>query len=238
MKRGTSPASPFLSMGALPLSELLASSPVRAIGCLTGPARSSHAGRLSRPASWFRLTGESPVRVGNGAPGSRPPFVAERWRAEREEPPPAAVWRFRAPAAYGRDRCEYPGAVRRVRRGRRQPAARRGGRSLRHGDRCRRGPGRPGTGPGPRRPSLGSRPADSGPSGPPRSPGAPGRRTPGMLPPVPQGCLRRKQVRLCGCRRALAVTPRGPVFRRTRSARPASRGSVPALSGTDADQAR
>ena len=36
-----------------------------------------------RPASWSRLAGESPVRVGTGAPGSRPRFVAERRRAER-----------------------------------------------------------------------------------------------------------------------------------------------------------
>src|SRR5262249_48635667 len=38
---------------------------------------------MLRPASWSRLTGESPVRVGTGAPGSRPRFVAERRRAER-----------------------------------------------------------------------------------------------------------------------------------------------------------
>jgi hypothetical protein len=36
-----------------------------------------------RPASWSRLTGESPVRVGTGAPGSRPRFVVETRRAER-----------------------------------------------------------------------------------------------------------------------------------------------------------
>jgi hypothetical protein len=36
-----------------------------------------------RPESWSRLTGESPVRVGTGAPGSRPRFVVERRRAER-----------------------------------------------------------------------------------------------------------------------------------------------------------
>src|SRR5215470_13647654 len=35
------------------------------------------------PASWSRLAGESPVRVGTGAPGSRPRFVVERRRAER-----------------------------------------------------------------------------------------------------------------------------------------------------------
>jgi hypothetical protein len=38
---------------------------------------------MVRPESWSRLTGESPVRVGTGAPGSRPRFVAERRRAER-----------------------------------------------------------------------------------------------------------------------------------------------------------
>jgi len=36
-----------------------------------------------RLASWIRPAGVSPVRVGVGAPGSRPQFVAERWRAER-----------------------------------------------------------------------------------------------------------------------------------------------------------
>ena len=39
--------------------------------------------RMLRPESWSRLTGGSPVRVGTGAPGSRPRFVAERRRAER-----------------------------------------------------------------------------------------------------------------------------------------------------------
>src|ERR1700756_4145295 len=38
---------------------------------------------MVRPESWSRLTGGSPVRVGTGAPGSRPRFVAERRRAER-----------------------------------------------------------------------------------------------------------------------------------------------------------
>jgi hypothetical protein len=38
---------------------------------------------MLRPESWSRLTGESPVRVGTGVPGSRPRFVAERRRAER-----------------------------------------------------------------------------------------------------------------------------------------------------------
>src|ERR1700685_2766723 len=38
---------------------------------------------MLRPESWSRLTGESPVRVGTGAPGSRPRFVVERRRAER-----------------------------------------------------------------------------------------------------------------------------------------------------------
>ena len=40
-------------------------------------------GSMLRPESWSRLTGESPVRVGTGAPGSRPRFVVERRRAER-----------------------------------------------------------------------------------------------------------------------------------------------------------
>ena len=38
---------------------------------------------MLRPESWSRLTGESPVRVGTGAPGSRPRFVVETRRAER-----------------------------------------------------------------------------------------------------------------------------------------------------------
>ena len=38
---------------------------------------------MLRPGSWSRLAGGSPVRVGIGAPGSRPRFVVERWRAER-----------------------------------------------------------------------------------------------------------------------------------------------------------
>ena len=38
---------------------------------------------MLRPESWSRLAGESPVRVGTGAPGSRPRFVVERRRAER-----------------------------------------------------------------------------------------------------------------------------------------------------------
>jgi hypothetical protein len=42
-----------------------------------------YAGGMLRPESWSRLTGVSPVRVGTGAPGSRPRFVAERRRAER-----------------------------------------------------------------------------------------------------------------------------------------------------------
>jgi hypothetical protein len=36
-----------------------------------------------RLESWIRPAGGSPVRVGAGAPGSRPRFVAERRRAER-----------------------------------------------------------------------------------------------------------------------------------------------------------
>src|ERR1700728_3830582 len=39
--------------------------------------------RVLRPGSWSRPAGESPARVGTGAPGSRPRFVAERRRAER-----------------------------------------------------------------------------------------------------------------------------------------------------------
>jgi hypothetical protein len=38
---------------------------------------------MVRPASWSRPAGESPVRVSTGAPGSRPRFVGEIWRAER-----------------------------------------------------------------------------------------------------------------------------------------------------------
>src|SRR5487761_345815 len=38
---------------------------------------------MLRPESWSRLTGESPVRVGTGVPGSRPRFVVETRRAER-----------------------------------------------------------------------------------------------------------------------------------------------------------
>ena len=38
---------------------------------------------MLRPASWSRPAGGSPVRVGTGAPGSRPRFVVERRRAER-----------------------------------------------------------------------------------------------------------------------------------------------------------
>jgi hypothetical protein len=38
---------------------------------------------MLRLASWIRPAGASPVPVGAGAPGSRPRFVIERWRAER-----------------------------------------------------------------------------------------------------------------------------------------------------------
>src|SRR5690625_4344960 len=38
---------------------------------------------MVRPESWIRLAGVSPVPVGTGAPGSRPRFVVERWRAKR-----------------------------------------------------------------------------------------------------------------------------------------------------------
>ena len=38
---------------------------------------------MVRPGSWIRLAGGSPVPVGTGAPGSRPRFVIERWRAKR-----------------------------------------------------------------------------------------------------------------------------------------------------------
>src|SRR5438105_3485949 len=37
---------------------------------------------MLRLGSWIRPAGENPVRVSAGAPGSRPRFVAERWRAE------------------------------------------------------------------------------------------------------------------------------------------------------------
>ena len=38
---------------------------------------------MLRPASWTRPAGVSRAWVGIGAPGSRPGFVIERWRAER-----------------------------------------------------------------------------------------------------------------------------------------------------------
>src|SRR6266700_6392867 len=38
---------------------------------------------MLRPESWTKPAGVSPVRVGIGAPGSRPRFVGEIWRAER-----------------------------------------------------------------------------------------------------------------------------------------------------------
>jgi hypothetical protein len=38
---------------------------------------------MLRPGSWTKPAGVSPVRVGTGAPGSRPRFVAETWRVER-----------------------------------------------------------------------------------------------------------------------------------------------------------
>jgi hypothetical protein len=38
---------------------------------------------MVRLGSWIRPAGVSPVRVDAGVPGSRPRFVAERWRAER-----------------------------------------------------------------------------------------------------------------------------------------------------------
>jgi len=38
---------------------------------------------MLRLGSWIRLAGGSPVPVSAGAPGSRPRFVVERWRAER-----------------------------------------------------------------------------------------------------------------------------------------------------------
>src|ERR1039458_5492940 len=38
---------------------------------------------MLRPESWIRLAGGSTVRVGTGAPGSRPQFVGEIRRAER-----------------------------------------------------------------------------------------------------------------------------------------------------------
>jgi hypothetical protein len=48
-----------------------------------GSRPTAYAAAMVCPASWSRLTGESPVRVGTGAPGSRPRFVAERRRAKR-----------------------------------------------------------------------------------------------------------------------------------------------------------
>src|SRR6266700_5399348 len=38
---------------------------------------------MLRPESWTKPAGVSPVWVGAGAPGSRPRFVGEIWRAER-----------------------------------------------------------------------------------------------------------------------------------------------------------
>jgi len=38
---------------------------------------------MLRSGSWARPAGVSPVPVGTGAPGSRPRFVGEIWRAER-----------------------------------------------------------------------------------------------------------------------------------------------------------
>src|SRR4051812_24680418 len=38
---------------------------------------------MLRLAGWVRPAGGSPVRVGAGAPGSRPRFIVERRRAER-----------------------------------------------------------------------------------------------------------------------------------------------------------
>jgi len=62
---------------------------IRPLGPPTGPFLclvlvGTHYRRcMVRPESWTRLAGGSPVRVGAGAPGSRPRFVVERWRAER-----------------------------------------------------------------------------------------------------------------------------------------------------------
>ena len=50
---------------------------------MDGSWGSSYDQAMLRPESWSRLTGGSPVRVGTGAPGSRPRFVVERRRAER-----------------------------------------------------------------------------------------------------------------------------------------------------------
>jgi len=38
---------------------------------------------MLRPESWTKPAGVSPAWVGIGAPGSRPRFVGEIWRAER-----------------------------------------------------------------------------------------------------------------------------------------------------------
>ena len=70
-----------------PISPLERASPaemtaVRAVRGST-PAVTASVWAVLRPASWSRLTGESPVRVGTGAPGSRPRFVVERRQAER-----------------------------------------------------------------------------------------------------------------------------------------------------------
>ena len=55
--------------------------------CRLAPASRPLAGRrvarVVRPRSCIELAGGSPVPVGIGAPGSRPRFVVERWRAER-----------------------------------------------------------------------------------------------------------------------------------------------------------
>ena len=45
--------------------------------------RLSRVNRLLRPTGCVRPAGVSPVPVGTGAPGSRPQFVGEIWRAER-----------------------------------------------------------------------------------------------------------------------------------------------------------
>ena len=65
-----------------PRSPSAASDPTRC-AWTTSAKRRHDAVRMLRPASWTKPAGVSPVRVGAGAPGSRPRSVVERSRAER-----------------------------------------------------------------------------------------------------------------------------------------------------------
>ena len=71
-------------MGDAHCSGLCATSCCRSFACgrsLLQPSR--RVGACCVPESWTRPAGVSPARVGADAPGSRPRFVIERWRAER-----------------------------------------------------------------------------------------------------------------------------------------------------------